>query len=215
MTRVYFIILLALSFSVDAKEHEVIGKVFTIEETSMLEFIQQRLADKQKSGELEKMKKEFISRATNTFKNPHGVSLKRAYKDRVRYFDPTITLSKDIKINGKVLYHAGTSINPLDIRSFSRKLIFIDGSDEAQKEYAIKIFKESGSQYKIILVSGSPFEFMKENKIRVFFDQTVGENGRARNTLVQQFQIENLPTIVYQEEKIKYLTIKEVALHDK
>jgi len=208
--------LLSFSTLAIADEYPVIGKVYEIKEPSLLEAIYEKLEAKKASGELDKLQKEFTDRAVNTFKNPPGTNLSIADANRERKFDPSIVLQRNLYMpDGRILYPAGTKVNPLQIRKFSKRLIFIDGRIEEQRQYAVKLHKESGYLDKIILVNGSPYEFMKKNKVRAFFDQTIGGNGRRKITPADQLEIQKTPSVVYQKNPNDlYLTIEEVNLNE-
>lgn len=90
-----------------------------------------------------------------------------------------------------------------------------NGDVKAQNQFALDRLKESGYQDKIILVSGSPYDFMKSNHVRVYFDQVRGEDGNYKQTLVDKFGIKKLPSVVYQKNRNDtLLTIDEVALSE-
>jgi conjugal transfer pilus assembly protein TraW len=196
---------------------DVIGPTYSIEEISLLDVIFKTLKEKEANGEIEKLQKEMTERSVNNIKNPIGRNMPVAITDSYRKFDPSIVLHRDIKLpDGQVMYPRGTIVNPLTIKPFTKKLIFIDGTDEKQVDFAIKQHEKSGYRDKIILVKGSYYELMKKHNIRFYFDQRVRNSApRERVTLVEQFGIERLPSIVFQDDpKELYLTILEVA-HDK
>lgn len=211
--------LMMLSYSSFAfSDAEKIGTVYPIKEQSMLEYIMQKLKQKETDGEIEKMQDEFKKQVLNTINNPAGISLPNATKTSERIYDTTVTINQNIPLpDGDFLYKAGTKFNPLLIKGLSKKIIFIDGNDKAQVEYAVNEHKNSGYQDKIVLVSGSYIDLMKEYKVRFFFDQTKSGVGNGqRITLVKKFGIKALPSMVYQKSKdTPYLTIKEVSLNEK
>jgi conjugal transfer pilus assembly protein TraW len=213
----------ALVFSLSAysctaySDAEKIGTVYPIKEQSMLEYIMQKLKQKEADGDIEKMQDDFKKQVMNTLHNPVGISLPNVKETNERIYDTTVTINQDIPLpDGGVLYKAGTKFNPLLIKGLSKKIIFIDGSDKSQVEFAVNEHKKSGYQDKIILVSGSYLDLMKEYKVRFFFDQSGSEAGAGKRiTLVKKFGIKALPSVVYQKSPdTPYLTIKEVAVHE-
>jgi conjugal transfer pilus assembly protein TraW len=214
---------LALIFSLSSysctaySDTDKIGTVYQIKEQSMLEYIMNKLKEKEANGEIDKLQDEFKKQVIHSLHNPVGVSLPKATVTNERIYDTTVTINQDIPLpDGGVLYKAGTKFNPLLIKGLSKKIIFIDGNDKAQVEFAVKEHKKSGYQDKIVLVSGSYLDLMKEYKVRFFFDQTKSGNGDGqRITLVKKFGIKSLPSVVYQKTSdTPYLTIKEVALNE-
>ena len=82
---------------------------------------------------------------------------------------------------------AGTSYNPLDHKSFGDPLIFIDGDDTDQVQWAIS------QDAKIILVNGSPLKLEKVHKRSFYFDQG--------GVLTEKLGINEVPSRVSQEDK--------------
>lgn len=213
--KTLFLMLFLLSGNLSAAPAEVIGTVYKIQEQSMLEFIMEKLQEKQASGEMEKMKQEFIKRSINSINNPKGTTLPPATKTQERIYDPTIILNKDLMLDKhRVLYHKGTKFNPLTVRGLSKKIIFIDGRVKEQVEFAVREHKKSGKRDRIVLVNGSYMELMKKHKVRFFFDSLSSQGGGLkRKTLVNQFGIKKLPSILYQKHPTdKFLTIREEVL---
>jgi conjugal transfer pilus assembly protein TraW len=107
--------------------------------------------------------------------------------------------------DGKLLYKAGTTVNPFDHMHLEKKLIFIDGRDEEQVEWfkGQRRIEQIKEEDKLILVAGRPFDLEKELDREVYFDQS--------GSLVQKFKIEQVPAIVEQEEKV--LRIREIVVN--
>lgn len=87
----------------------------------------------------------------------------------------------------------GTKINPFDYDRMSKVLLFFDGRDEKQVEFAKRFMAESALPVKPILVAGEPLKLMREWKREVFYDQ-----GGA---LSRRFSITQSPAVVSQEGK--------------
>lgn len=72
---------------------------------------------------------------------------------RTRVFDPSVTVTQDIKdARGKVLAAAGTVVNPMDFRPFSLRLVVFNGADPAQVATALRLAREGGNK-KTVLIS--------------------------------------------------------------
>ncbi|HJD56490.1 MAG TPA: conjugal transfer protein, partial [Rickettsia endosymbiont of Pyrocoelia pectoralis] len=124
-----------------------------------------------------------------------GIS--RTVEPRIFYFDPTYTQSKDIKdAEGNILVPAGTTVNPLEELNWGEPLIFINGEDREQIDWAVK------QQGKIILVEGSVLELSDQISRSVYFDQG--------GSLTNKFGIKQTPAIVDQEGS--RLKIEEILL---
>lgn len=215
------IMVVASLFTKDARaaiQEKPIGTVYEINEVSLLQVIMNRLHHLKDTGEMDQMQEEFKNRVLNTIQNPPGVTLPRATELVSRYFDPSITFNQDVLLpDGQVLHPAGTSINPLKIRSLTKRLIFIDQRDQDQVGWAYQKYQESLWRDKVILVAGSYVELTKQWKKPVYFDQLgVGASAQdmpgeiKRETMVKRFGISSLPAIVYQEGM--YLRIDEVPM---
>lgn len=199
-------------------QEKPIGNVYEIKEPSIMQVIMSRLHHMQDTGEMQKMQDEFKGRVLHTIENPAGVNLPRAKVDRTRYYDPSITVSKDIFLpDGNLLHSAGTKLNPLTLRGMTKRLLFIDQRDAEQVAWAYQQYKNSMWRDRVILVGGSYVELIKEWKKPVFFDQ-VGAGSSAvdapelakRETMVKRFGIQSLPAVIYQEGL--YLRIDEVGI---
>lgn len=174
MLGIYF--LFGKSNKVEAKDLGVHGRVWNIEEKDIVSYIKSQITDEK----AEEIQKDFIRRSKNTINRPKSVNgISKTIKNKVHYYNPEITLTKDITDhNGNILHKKGTKINPLDYQPFTRQLVFIDGDDKSQVEYAVSLYKKVGnetagsraklnkdnfaSDLKIVLIKGSPIELMKK-----------------------------------------------------
>ena len=144
----------------------------------------------------------FAERAAARVRRPTPVAgLTATQEARSWSYDPTVTLDRDIRDQkGNLIGAAGQRINPLDFVGLHEQLVFVDGDDTAQLDWATRGFGDP--QAKIIFVAGSPLEAMSTRKRRFFFDQ----EGR----LTQRFGIEHVPAVVAQAGRV--LHVSEVAI---
>ena len=174
------------------------GQVFKVAEESFLEVIQNRLKVMNEQGKMEKLQQDLQEKAATKVKRPtpvEGMTKARSYLRR--NFDPTFVVNKTIKDHrGNLIALAGTSYNPLDHKSFGDPLIFIDGDDTDQVQWAIS------QDAKIILVNGSPLELEKVHNRSFYFDQG--------GVLTQKLGIDEVPSLVSQEGK--HLVIEAIPL---
>lgn len=198
------ILLCALTFSSagQASDHGVVGQAFPIIETDLLSVIEQRLTKLQASGGIDRMNAEFARRAEAKVRRPTPVAgITPATQARVWAFDPTIVIEKDVKDQkGNYVARAGQTVNPLDFVAMHQALVFVDGDDKAQMEWATSQY--SDLKAKIILVSGSPIEEMTARKRRFYFDQ----EGR----LTGKFGVRHTPAVAEQDGKV--IKVSEVKL---
>ncbi len=203
-----------------AKDLGSYGKTYPISEADIEQEIARKLSIYQENGELDKFQKNYQAEVTKQIKNPNRViGISDATENKVRIFDPTTYLEEDIvvpkgtiedakknpeAIEYQVLHKAGTAINPLDYMKFNEPLIFVDGNNEKQLQYA-RDYQDNNPLAKIILIDGSPgFKEINGKEYQYFFDQW--------GAYSQRFRIVKVPSVVYQKEQDANLTIEEVNL---
>lgn len=179
-----------------------LGATFPVIEPDLLATIEGRLRAAQASGEMDRVNAGFAERVAARARRPQPVAgLTTAEESRTWTYDPTITLDRDIRDQkGNLIGAAGQHINPLDFVGLHQQLVFVDGDDKDQLDWATKRFGDA--QAKIIFVAGSPFEAIAARQRRFFFDQ----EGR----LSQRFGIEHVPAVVSQAGRV--LQVAEVPL---
>jgi conjugal transfer pilus assembly protein TraW len=180
------------------------GSIYEIGEQDALEMIKKRLTVMEKNGEIEIQNQKLKKQALSSIERPAAVSrLKPTTKPRVFEKDLSLTVPEDIKgAQNEVLYKAGTKINPLQGISTKKSLIFLDGDDQKQLNWALQAYRNRKEFAKLVLVNGSPLELMRQYEIPFYFDQA----GR----LSQYFKLEQIPALIYQ--KNDRLIISEVKL---
>jgi conjugal transfer pilus assembly protein TraW len=160
----------------------------------MLETIEQRLTALEESGELARIEDDAKARYQAYVERPEGVRLPRATQNRTYYADPSLIVPYDIKDHeGRIIHSAGTTVNPLDYMTLSKQLLFFDGDDPGQVEWARAMVGSDPVHIKPILTNGPVLALMKEWQVRLYFDQ--------RGQLVERFGIQRVPAMVSQEEK--------------
>ncbi len=182
------------------------GQTFAIGEVDILKTLGDQLRKAEASGDLAKLQADFTKRVKAGVERPVPVQgLMRTQKLRSWLFDPSIIVPKDFADQrGRVFARQGDRINPLDkIPGFDRVLIFIDGDDAAQVDWALGQMSKLGEQRtRLILVKGAPLELMRRRKVQVYFDQA--------GTLSQHFGLTQVPAKI--EREGSKLLISEVAL---
>ena len=189
---------------VGAADLGTLGPTYGIAEPHLLDFIGQRLRDKERSGELQRLMQEAQSRGIDAVRQPRPVDGLRATQiARSFHVDPSFTLDRNITDGqGRLLYAAGTRRNPLDVVSLSRRLLFFDARDRRQLARARELIARYEGQVKPILTGGSYLELMQAWRVPVYYDQ--------QGTLTRRLGIEQVPALVSQDGP--RLRIDELAL---
>ena len=171
----------------------VIGPTYEISEPHLLQMIEQRLREKERSGELGRLEAQARERGIATVKNPPPVTGLRATETvRTFYFDPSFTLDRNILgPQGELLFAAGTRKNPLEVVSLSRHLLFFDARDPRQVGRARQLIAHYQGRVKPILVGGSYLDLMQSWHVPVYYDQ--------QGLLTRRLGITQVPALVSQE----------------
>ena len=185
-----------------AKDLGVRGATWTIAEPDLLEAIEARLLEMQRSGALERFESEARERARRTLEEPPPVpDIAPATRERSRLFDPAIVVERDIRTpDGTLIAAAGTRISPLERVQLTRDLLFVDGRRNAEIAWALA----HDRPVKIVLLAGRPLELMRKHSRPFFFDQ----GGR----LAARLGIAATPSLV--EQAGTRLRITEIPIED-
>ena len=172
-----------------AKDLGVRGAIWPVAEPDLLEEIETRLIDMQRSGELARLEDEAREGARRRLEEPEPVpGIAPATEERSRPFDPAIVVAQDIRTpDGTLIAAAGTRVNPLERLPLTRDLIFVDGRREAEIAWALAHDRPA----KIVLLAGRPLDLMRHHRRPFFFDT----GGR----LAARFGIAATPTLVEQD----------------
>lgn len=210
---IYKVIFIVEAHAMDFGKH---GATYEVAEEGFVSMVKNRL-----SGlDLQQHQEEMLRTAKRQILEPAPVvGLRATSEPRKFWYDPSFTLTQDIKLpDGKILHKAGTTVNPLDHMVFDRELIFIDGRSQEQVEWLktrlenAKAKNQEGNNHsaqnnnleiRIILVGGKILELQEDIGRTLYFDQA-GE-------LTNKFGIEQVPAIVVQDGK--RLKIKEITLN--
>ena len=183
-----------------AKDFGVVGHSYEIVEEDIIAYIKSKLSTLDLSALQEEMQDKV--RSSTTRPKPL-IDINKAKESKEYYYDPTYVLDRSIyDHNGSLMHLVGTKINPLSKLPLSNALIFIDGADKEQVNYALEQYNALERKAKIILTSGSPIELQKLHKVWIYFDQF--------GSLTTKLGIKHVPTIVTQDAL--QLKINEVAL---
>jgi len=177
------------------------GSVYEIGEQNALTWIAEKLRLMEINGEIAAQNQKLKEQALKTLERPTPIYLKTTQHPRIFEKDLTITVFADIKdVNGTIIHKAGTRINPLKNGWSAKSLIFFDGDDLKQLNWALREYKNKKRLAKLVLIKGAPLELMRRYDIPFYFDQA--------GKLSQYFELEQVPAIVHQEKD--KLMIEEV-----
>ena len=196
--------LLSSALAVRAADLGTLGPTYEITEPHLLRFIEQRLREKERNGELQRLVEQAQARGILAVTRPTPVAdLRPTETARTFYFDPSFTLDRNIvDASGQLLFAAGMRKNPLDVVSLSRHLLFFDARDRRQVLRARELMTAYDGKVKPILTGGSYLDLMKSWRVPVYYDQ--------QGLLTRRFGIRQVPAIVSQEGA--RLRIDEVGL---
>lgn len=182
-----------------AKNLGAYGPVFEIKEESLLQVIEKRLQILKEGEGFDSYQKELAQKAMEKVKRPTpvaGISVAQIYKHKE--YDPSFVVSQDIKDHrGKLIAKKGKIYNPLNTASFGTPLIFIDGDNASQVQWAIS------QKAKIVFTKGAPLELEKLYNQQFYFDQGA--------VLTSKFGIEEIPARVSQKDKKLLIEIVPVS----
>jgi len=191
------LVALIASCDASAKDFGVIGKTYPIIERDLIEVIHERIQQKKESGELDALHRGMAERSKGYARRPPGVALPRAEEYRVTEVNPVYTLEKDITdADGKVIFKAGTKVNPLEVNPLTKTLCFIDGDDPEQVIW-LKTYCGKDLRNKLIMVNGDYLAVTEKTGMRIYFDQ--------RGYLVERFGIKAVPAVIRQNGKVLYV----------
>ena len=192
-----------IPFAALAKDLGVRGATWPVAEPDLLEQIEARLLELERSGALARREDEARERARRRLEEPESVpGIAPAGERRSRLLDPAVTLARDIRTaGGALIAAAGTRINPLERIGPTRDLLFVDGRRAAEIAWALAHDRPS----KIVLLAGRPLELARRHGRPFFFDQ----GGR----LAARFALRFTPTSVAQAGT--RLRIDEIPVEDR
>lgn len=189
---------LALALSAPMAKAEDLGThgaTFAISEQDILQVIAAKLRRAEASGGVERLQQEFQRRVKARVERPQPApGVTTTASPRSWLFDPSIVVPRDFSDHrGRVFARAGSRVNPLDrLPGYDRVMLFIDGDDPRQVDWAIAQMREHGEhRSRMILTKGAPLELMRSRRVQFFFDQEA--------KLVTHFQIRQVPARITKE----------------
>lgn len=185
---------LTVCCSAQAEDLGQVGRSWPVAEHDMAEALIARLREKERSGELAKLHEGMRERAQATARAPRSLGLPRVVKPRRFLFDPSVTVPYDLSdAEGRAFHKAGTSVNPLDHMTLTKRIVFVDAADSMQLDWLRKQLAAPGAM-KLVLTGGSPETVSKQLHRPAWFDQD--------GSLVKTFGIKAVPAVVSQDGRL-------------
>lgn len=193
---------IAITASLCADDLGVVGKVYPISEPDMIEFIKSKAKALVDSGQWEQIRQQGIANAKDHINNPKPVTgITDATITKTWYYTPMVQLKEPLTDGrGRVIAKAG-NYNALKYKPFDVQLLFINGNNQKQVEWALAKNSESDIRTKIVLTSGSFMDLDKKFKVWFYYDQS--------GKYTQKLNIQHVPAIVRQSGT--QLQITEIA----
>lgn len=177
-SKVVFFLILAICAAVHGEDFGMRGQVYPADRDGR-EQLKDLMRQKEKSGEIEKYWLDYRLKTIDAVKNPSPLGIRSNYLPRSELRDLRFTIPSDfVNEKGLVIAKKGTVIEPLKIQPLVSGLVFIDGRDQKQIDYAIK--RGRAEPLKIVLTAGSPYDLRVKYKdaewwggktIPFYFDQ--------------------------------------------
>ena len=206
MKKLLIMLALGLLTSAYAEDMGVVGKTYPIAEPDMIDWIKSRASAMMKDGQWEQIQKQAVAKAKNQINSPMPVEgITDTTQTKTWYYTPMIQLKQALTdTRGHVIAKAG-SYNALKYKPFDVQLVFINGNNPKQVDWALARNAESDIRTKIVLTQGSFMDLDKKHKVWFYYDQ----NGKY----TQKLKIAHVPAIVKQDDeqlKITEISNKEI-----
>lgn len=169
------------------------------------EQMKDQIRAKQKSGQIDQFWNEYRAKTIDAIKNPAPLGLPTDPTFHSQLRDVKFILPQDYRDEkGRLVAPKGKLIEPLKIQPLVSGLIFIDGRDKSQVDYAIAAGRKE--RLKIVLTAGSPYELRVRYKdadwngsktIPFYFDQRKMIINQLRN--LYQINISSVPAKLTQQ----------------
>lgn len=116
-----------------------------------------RIREKEANGDLARFWRDYQAKAIDAIKHPAPLGVPTDRRFRAELHALRFVLPQDYHDQaGRIVARRGTVIEPLKIQPLTSGLIFIDGRDEAQVQYALAASRKE--RLKIVLTAGSPYD---------------------------------------------------------
>lgn len=181
----------------------VIGEVFPVAEQSFLVFIQFRLKELEKTGQLDAITQHWQQQVEEHVHRPTPLLLPHAIHPRSFLYRPEVTIDSDIKdATNHVLIAKGTTINALSqLPHYNPCWLFLNAENATELRWAKQAIQTYHNP-KIILTGGAIQDAEASLQTVIYFDQG--------GVITQKLGIQSTPARVTRRGNT--LLIEELAL---
>lgn len=167
-----------------------LGPVFEISEPNLITVMKARARQLDTEAIRERVRKSYWDDA-------RFHRLRVAQEARRRTIDPTITVKRDITTpSGTVIAHKGETMNPLEMRPFSKRVVVFDATDPRQRRAAMDLAQ--GADQVIYLVTAFDRERGWDH-YREVADKLDHPVYRLTKGLKKRWQLTHVPAVVTAE----------------
>lgn len=146
------------------------GQTYVLDQDAR-ETIKDALRAKQKTGELDRYWQSYRDKTIAAIKNPEPLGVATSYEKRSELRQLRYQFPSDVRDpNGTLLVKKGTVVEPLKLQPLRSGLIFIDGRDSRQVDFAISLGRRQ--PMKIVLTAGSPYALRVKYKDALWYGGT-------------------------------------------
>lgn len=180
------------------------GSTFEISEIDLIQYM------KQKASQID-----WTNKAKTAWKNylqdKQFINLPPATETKKREFNPSLYIEEDIVVDGKVLQHAGTTLNPFDFTPLVGAYLIFNGNREVEVNFAKGMVERYKNLKLTLIASEAPMdedlkEFMAlQDSVRspvYMLDQQVKE----------RFKVSKTPTLIVPNSSKKVFDVEEFKL---
>lgn len=163
------------------------------------EQMKDQIREKQRSGQLDQFWLDYRNKTIDAIKNPAPLGVPTSTAYRMQLHNLRFVMPQDYRDEqGRIVAPKGKVIEPLKIQPLVSGLIFIDGRDQSQVDYAIRAGR--AERLKIVLTAGSPYALRLKYKdadwngsktIPFYFDQRAMIINQLKN--LYQIDVSSVP----------------------
>lgn len=181
------------------------GPSLDIQELDLIEVMQEKASKINWEEKKEIAKKRFWRKQT-------FYQLPSALLSKSRSIDPSVEITRDIvDANGKILVPMGTTINPLEVKSFNQALVVINPTEKSQLEFAksvIPTLKEKYNRVSIIVTEIDRLNgWQSYSEISEYLDEHI---FTLTPDVLHRFELAVVPSVITASDKRFF--VEEYAL---
>ncbi len=166
-----------------ASDLGIYARVWDIKEIDLKQLIAEGLH----KIDVKKIQINYKQQAEHLGENLTPNLLSNADQNKTIYVDPSISLSKNIIINGKVIYKKGTFVNPLTVVRPTENMLFFNGENQDQMDFALQAMKAEPYRLMLVMTKGNPIQLANKIRRPIYY---------ATQGIISRFHITRVPTLL-------------------